>query len=242
MLQQFEHFSSVSGLKANLEKSSLYVAGISQELKESTINAHRNALYYGNLPFKYLGVPLSSKKLSISQCYSADRMTARIRCWTSKLLSYSGRLQLIESVLFEKHTGHMSSYCLRRSIPWWLVFAGVFCGPTVMNPQEELSLHGKHFVSQDLLEAIIFWISHYGTGKQYVSSCGPLLRRIGYGSYGNILTISREGSSLWQLLLTKQVDDTWLVKLDSFVQNSKFSIKKTYVYFLPQYPKVPGKK
>lgn len=53
------------------------------------------------LPFKYLGVPLSSRNLDVYQYESLiDKFFSRIRHWTAKLLSYTGSLQLIKSVLF----------------------------------------------------------------------------------------------------------------------------------------------
>ena len=53
------------------------------------------------LPFKYLGVPLSTKKLSIIQWYPLiDKIMTRIKSWTAKKLSYAGRAQLIKTVLF----------------------------------------------------------------------------------------------------------------------------------------------
>ncbi|XP_060181944.1 uncharacterized protein LOC132611538 [Lycium barbarum] len=66
MLQAFTHFSQVSGLHANLEKSSIYLAGVSQMFKDQIINDMEFVV--GEIPFRYLGVPLSSKKLSIQQC------------------------------------------------------------------------------------------------------------------------------------------------------------------------------
>lgn len=54
----------------------------------------------GQFPFRYLGVPLSYKKLSISQRQPLlDRMLERMHMWTVKFLSYAGRLQLVQSVL-----------------------------------------------------------------------------------------------------------------------------------------------
>ena len=53
------------------------------------------------LPFKYLGVPLSTKKFTIIQRYPLiDKIMARIKSWTTKKLSYAGRTQLIKTVLF----------------------------------------------------------------------------------------------------------------------------------------------
>lgn len=89
----------VSGLQANANKSSVYIAGVSIWKKEEILQ--ELGFPEGNLPFKYLGVPLDSKKLSIAQCWPlVEKVTQKINCWTSRLLSYAGRLQLIRSVLF----------------------------------------------------------------------------------------------------------------------------------------------
>lgn len=46
-------------------------------------------------------VPLAAKKLSIGEWWPlVEKITARINCWTSKLLSYAGRVQLLKLVLF----------------------------------------------------------------------------------------------------------------------------------------------
>ncbi|XP_019232377.1 PREDICTED: uncharacterized protein LOC109213078 [Nicotiana attenuata] len=66
MLKAFEHFSTVSGLKANMEKSSLYITGVEQQLKDQILYEMHFSL--GMIPFKYLGVPLSSKKITVQQC------------------------------------------------------------------------------------------------------------------------------------------------------------------------------
>lgn len=91
-------FSNTSGLHANAGKSTIYLAGIDSSLKEDIRDVSQFSL--GTLPFRYLGVPLSSKRLSIAECEQlADKMTKRISTWQSKHLSYAARLQLITSVL-----------------------------------------------------------------------------------------------------------------------------------------------
>jgi len=50
---------------------------------------------------KYLGVPLISSRLKAVYCKGLmDRITSEVRHWTCRTLSYAGRVQLINSVLF----------------------------------------------------------------------------------------------------------------------------------------------
>lgn len=54
----------------------------------------------GSMPFRYLGVPLSTKRVTILQCQPLiDKIMGRIQSWTARFLSYAGRVQLIKSVL-----------------------------------------------------------------------------------------------------------------------------------------------
>lgn len=84
--ESFYKFSCASGLKANQEKSSIYMAGTTPHMKDNILQL----LGYveGRLPFKYLGVPLSIKKLTVSLCLPlVEKFTSRITCWSAKLLS-----------------------------------------------------------------------------------------------------------------------------------------------------------
>ena len=60
---------------------------------------------------KYLGVPLISTRLSHIDCQPLlDKIIARTQSWTSRSLSFAGRLQLISSVLYcdtPKPEGHV---------------------------------------------------------------------------------------------------------------------------------------
>ena len=57
----FSQFSQASGLQANLNKSSIYCGGIQMEVRQQIVQQ----LGYNmeELPLKYLGVPLSTKKM-----------------------------------------------------------------------------------------------------------------------------------------------------------------------------------
>ncbi|XP_019235766.1 PREDICTED: uncharacterized protein LOC109216090 [Nicotiana attenuata] len=99
MFQYFSQFSEASGLQANLGKSSVYFGGVKQEMKKQIID--HLGFAHGELPFKYLGIPLSTKKIALIQWQPlVEKITAKITSWTAKKLSYAGRLQLVQSVVF----------------------------------------------------------------------------------------------------------------------------------------------
>ncbi|XP_069147459.1 uncharacterized protein [Solanum lycopersicum] len=95
----FSQFSQASGLQANLSKSSIYCGGVKKEVRNQIVQQ----LGYNmeELPFKYLGVPLSTKKMTMMQWYPLiEKIMARITSWTARKLSYAGRIQLVQTVLF----------------------------------------------------------------------------------------------------------------------------------------------
>lgn len=94
-----DKFAAAYSLKANQLKSCIYFGGVRPEIKQEILSS--TAMNEGQLPFRYLGVPLSSQKLSVVQCQPlVQKIIQRINCWASKLLSYAGRVQLIKSILF----------------------------------------------------------------------------------------------------------------------------------------------
>lgn len=94
----FQQFSLASGLVANQGKSVVYFGGVPNQIQQEIIQELGFSM--GSLPFRYLGVPLSSKRLAIGQYQPLiERMIGKVTSWTAKFLSYAGRLQLIKSVL-----------------------------------------------------------------------------------------------------------------------------------------------
>nr|XP_009793629.1 PREDICTED: uncharacterized protein LOC104240481 [Nicotiana sylvestris] len=87
--QHFQKFSAASGLVANPNKSSIYFGGVNQAIQKSIMEV----LWFnkGELSFRYLGVPLSTKRLSAIQCEPLiEKMLHRIQNWTTKYLAYAG--------------------------------------------------------------------------------------------------------------------------------------------------------
>lgn len=114
ILQVLTEFEKTSGLAMNLKKSCLFLDGNKVDTARQLASAFR--LVHGSLPVRYLGLPLMSHKLR-PQDYQPliDKVRSRICSWTARQLSFAGRLQLIQSVLFSLINFWASSFLLPKS-------------------------------------------------------------------------------------------------------------------------------
>jgi len=64
LLQQLLLFGQTSGLDINISKSSIYIGGVGDRLKQAILLD--TSFSEGAFPFRYLGVPLSLHKLLVS--------------------------------------------------------------------------------------------------------------------------------------------------------------------------------
>lgn len=68
----------------------------------------------GALPVRYLGVPLCTKKLSLLNCeVLLQQIKSKMSSWSSKALSFAGRLLLIKNVI----TGITTFWCATFVLP-----------------------------------------------------------------------------------------------------------------------------
>ncbi|KAK4341357.1 hypothetical protein RND71_039858 [Anisodus tanguticus] len=82
----FDKFSYASCLKDNMGKTISTLGGVKQEVRDEILQF----LSYseGELPFKYLRIPLSTKKSLFTQWVSLiEKIISRITSWTSKKLN-----------------------------------------------------------------------------------------------------------------------------------------------------------
>lgn len=90
-----DDFSSMSGLQLNKRKSSIFIAGVSNEKKSQLLDIW--GCPEGVFPVRYLGIPLSPRKLQIREYDSLIlKMTNRVQSWCARFRSYAGRLQLVK--------------------------------------------------------------------------------------------------------------------------------------------------
>ncbi|KAL9677827.1 hypothetical protein QQ045_015663 [Rhodiola kirilowii] len=91
-------FLECSGLDINFQKNQLFTGGMnaSKITWVETIIGTKAC----PLPVRYLGLPLTSKKLSRKDCNNLiDRMTARLDRWSNRFLSRAGWKVLVSAVL-----------------------------------------------------------------------------------------------------------------------------------------------
>lgn len=110
-----ENFKIFTGLGVNWSKSALFFANCSQE-EEMAISSILNILP-AKLPIRYLGFPLSSKKLNFNDCHPImSKIQQWLASWKAKALSYAGRVELIKSTLSYFHLYWASIYLLPQAV------------------------------------------------------------------------------------------------------------------------------
>jgi len=91
-------FEQLSGLKINYHKSELLCFGKAKEVESDYMNIF--GCQVAETPLTYLGIPLHYKRISNKDWkIIEDRFERKLSTWKGKLLSYGGRLTLINSVL-----------------------------------------------------------------------------------------------------------------------------------------------
>jgi len=91
-------FEQLSGLKINFHKSEIFCFGQAKDY--ATLYADLFGCKIGSYPFHYLGLPMHFKKLRNRDWkVIEDRIEKRLGNWKGKMLSYGGRLVLLNYVL-----------------------------------------------------------------------------------------------------------------------------------------------
>ncbi|KAL2252872.1 UNVERIFIED_CONTAM: hypothetical protein Sindi_0081900 [Sesamum indicum] len=110
-----DRFAEWSGLRLNIQKSHLIISRSAQERKEQLLSIL--GFQGGHLPMRYLGLPLISSRLSISDCQPLlSKIYTRIAGWEGMSLSYAGRVQIIETVLSALSLYWTSAFILPKAV------------------------------------------------------------------------------------------------------------------------------
>ncbi|KAM6563917.1 hypothetical protein CsatB_023915 [Cannabis sativa] len=103
MLKGLKLFSTTSSLLPNEQKTAIYCSGMANGDVQRILEASN--FKRSSLPFRYLGIPICSRKISKAKCQELlEKMASRIRAWSTRNISYMGRVTLINVVLISIHT------------------------------------------------------------------------------------------------------------------------------------------
>ena len=110
-----DRFAEWSGLRLNVQKSHVIISRSTQGWKDQILTIM--GFQEGQLPMRYLGLPLLSSRLSISDCQPLLlKIDARINGWEGISLSYAGRIQIVKSVLSAMSIYWASAFILPKAI------------------------------------------------------------------------------------------------------------------------------
>ncbi|XP_039000122.1 uncharacterized protein LOC120125860 [Hibiscus syriacus] len=96
VLSVLDQFYEMSGLKLNAAKTEFFACG----MDDGVINVIHAVTGFrlGQLPVRYLGVPLVTRKLTEHDCIPLlEKIRMKLGIWSRRNLSYGGRLQLIKA-------------------------------------------------------------------------------------------------------------------------------------------------
>ncbi|XP_074299210.1 uncharacterized protein LOC141630264 [Silene latifolia] len=208
MLRAFVTFSSASGLCLNKDQTEIYFNGVRNDTVNEVLQI--SGFKKGELFFKYLGVPISSKKLSKNNGRKlTDKITAKIRAWVANHLSYAGRLTLVTSVL---HTRH--SY-------WGSIFLIPSGWDHCCNPKAEggFGIKNAKNWNKALLEKYVWWVAAK-KNHLWVRWINHVYLRGGhwtnYSPHSDCSWSWKKISHIMLFFRPAYTDDQWLGKRDAY--------------------------
>lgn len=77
----------------------MFICGVNDYVKQELLDLV--GIQEGSFPLKYLGIPLKPTKWNGHDCAPViEKIRKLITCWGTRHLSYAGRIQLINSVIY----------------------------------------------------------------------------------------------------------------------------------------------
>ncbi|KAL9237012.1 hypothetical protein vseg_011604 [Gypsophila vaccaria] len=115
LLKSFALFSNASGLMLNKSKSEAFFGGVKEELKTDILSV--TSFSEGRFPFKYLGMPIQTKRLQKVDCEClVERICNRIHNSGARHLYDAGRLVLIKSFFTTLHSYWASIFIIPKAV------------------------------------------------------------------------------------------------------------------------------
>ncbi|KAL0282166.1 UNVERIFIED_CONTAM: hypothetical protein Sradi_7269800 [Sesamum radiatum] len=105
----------MAGLHVNPNKSQIILSKSVRTGRQHLINLM--GFREGNLPIKYLGVPLVASRLTIEDCKPLlHKIDSRLAGWSHHSFSMAGRVQILKSVISSLHVYWSSVFLLPKAV------------------------------------------------------------------------------------------------------------------------------
>ncbi|XP_058734020.1 uncharacterized protein LOC131605711 [Vicia villosa] len=141
MMRTVNTFSASTGLMINPNKCRVYCGGMDRDAKETMSQA--SGFEEGKLPMKYLGVPITCKRLTINQYMPLiEKIVHRLKHWIVNLLSYSGRIMLVKSVILA-----IAQYWMK-------------CIPLPQTVIDKIDRLCRTFIWTDIWKKVLTWLNY----------------------------------------------------------------------------------
>ncbi|WMV41291.1 hypothetical protein MTR67_034676 [Solanum verrucosum] len=112
-MEALTHFSATIGLVANMEKSNLFVTGVTEEVEKQLLSI--TGFTTESFLIRYLGLSLTFQRWSKMECHQlVNKLTSRIKNTYAKQLSYAEKLQVVLAVLFSIHSFWVSQSIVKE--------------------------------------------------------------------------------------------------------------------------------
>ncbi|XP_074267357.1 uncharacterized protein LOC141590687 [Silene latifolia] len=142
IMRAFMSFSDASGLCMNKDKSDIFMNGVPNPVAEEILLL--SGFQKGKFPFRYLGIPISYKRLSNLECNKlVEKMVERIRSSGAKHLTIFADWFLLEQFYLLHSYWARIFLCQRESFIRWSVYVELTYGPgKVRSIIKSLQSHG----------------------------------------------------------------------------------------------------
>ena len=231
VLMVLREFELRSGLKVNMEKTSFFASGLTEQ--ESQLIQATTGMHMGSLPVRYLGVPLDSKKLSLTSAEPLlHQIKAKFSSWSVKTLSFAGRLLLIKTVIAGINTFWCSTFilpkaCINRINSLCSVFlwkgdvesrnTARVSWETVVLPKDQGGLGIKDLLTWNKACTLrLLWLLFFRSGSVWVAWFKEVILK---GSISNYWTTKPSSSFSWLANKLLKLKDTVFPLIKLRIQN-----------------------
>ncbi|VFQ80307.1 unnamed protein product [Cuscuta campestris] len=115
MMDALDHFSKVSGLCLNPTKSNIFVAGKYRDASQDILQLAN--FPRGELPVRYLGLPLASHRISGSDYAPLFmKIDTFLGKWSTLKISYAGKLELIRAVIQGVESFWLQAFPVQKTV------------------------------------------------------------------------------------------------------------------------------